>query len=159
QIVNAGNRHVNQPGVLKKWQLIFYGTSVNPVRLRPANGARSTPWKSPLNTFAFPTQPQPVPQVTNNFFDTADYFKNFQNFPNVYEFSGSDQDPVVSSLDGKKVRDNNSHNQVDSDLDDEDRRMDAMSSATNKGVSGEDLLSVSPAETKGWTSEFNIILT
>lgn len=51
QIVNAGNRHVNQAGVLKKWQLIFYGTSVNPVRLRPTNGARSTPWKSPLNTF------------------------------------------------------------------------------------------------------------
>ncbi|CAH1972311.1 unnamed protein product [Acanthoscelides obtectus] len=123
QIVNAGNRHVNQPGILKKWQLIFYGTSVNPVRLRTPNGARSTPWKSPLNNIAFPTQPQPLPQVSNNFFDTSDYFKNFQNFPNVYEFSGSDQDPIVSSLDGKKVRDNNSqNNQVDLDLDDEQSR-------------------------------------
>ncbi|GBP55211.1 Furin-like protease 2 [Eumeta japonica] len=34
QIINAGNNHVTQPGVLKKWQLIFYGTATNPVRLR-----------------------------------------------------------------------------------------------------------------------------
>ncbi|XP_014467641.1 PREDICTED: furin-like protease 2 isoform X2 [Dinoponera quadriceps] len=34
QIINAGNRHVNSPGILKKWQLIFYGTATNPIRLR-----------------------------------------------------------------------------------------------------------------------------
>lgn len=28
QIINSGNRHVNQPGVLKKWQLIFYGKNI-----------------------------------------------------------------------------------------------------------------------------------
>lgn len=105
---NSGNRHVNQPGILKKWQLIFYGTSVNPVRLRPQNGARSTPWKSPINTFTFPTQSQPVTQVTNNFFESDNIFKNFQNFPNIYAFSGSDPDESISSADDKntKVRDN-----------------------------------------------------
>ncbi|XP_012252633.2 furin-like protease 2 isoform X2 [Athalia rosae] len=34
QILNAGNRRVNTPGVLKKWQLIFYGTATNPIRIR-----------------------------------------------------------------------------------------------------------------------------
>lgn len=98
---------MNQPGLLQRWQLIFYGTAVNPVRLRPTNGARSTPWKSPINTFAFPTETQPVTQEADNFFE-ADIFKNFQNFPNVYSFSGSDPEPAISSLDGKrtKVRDN-----------------------------------------------------
>ncbi|KAL7296421.1 hypothetical protein TKK_0010430 [Trichogramma kaykai] len=34
EIINAGTRHVNSPGILKKWQLIFYGTASNPIRLR-----------------------------------------------------------------------------------------------------------------------------
>lgn len=34
QILNAGNNHATQPGILKKWQLIFYGTAIDPVRLR-----------------------------------------------------------------------------------------------------------------------------
>nr|XP_049702318.1 furin-like protease 2 [Helicoverpa armigera] len=34
QILNAGNIHVTQPGILKKWQLIFYGTATSPIRLR-----------------------------------------------------------------------------------------------------------------------------
>ncbi|XP_056639377.1 furin-like protease 2 isoform X2 [Diorhabda sublineata] len=106
QIVNSGNRHVNQPGVLKKWQLIFYGTSVNPVRLRPPNGARSTPWKSPLNTFAFPTQTIPVTPITNNFFED-NLFRNFQDFPNIYAFSGSERRETVKSINDKKVRDDN----------------------------------------------------
>ncbi|XP_072380228.1 furin-like protease 2 isoform X2 [Diabrotica undecimpunctata] len=118
QIINSGNRHVNQPGVLKKWQLIFYGTSVNPVRLRPANGARSTPWKSPLNTFTFPTQAQPVNPVTDNFFED-NIFKNFQDFPNIYSFSGSDPEEAISTLDGKGKRTEVRDNQ-DNDLENEE---------------------------------------
>ncbi|XP_058802575.1 furin-like protease 2 isoform X2 [Phymastichus coffea] len=34
QVINAGSRHVNSPGILKKWQLIFYGTAANPIRIR-----------------------------------------------------------------------------------------------------------------------------
>ncbi|KAG5898892.1 hypothetical protein JTB14_003286 [Gonioctena quinquepunctata] len=118
QVVNGGNRHVNQPGILKKWQLIFYGTSVNPVRLRPTNGARSTPWRSPLNTFTFPTQSQPV---TENFFEADNIFRNFQDFPNIYAFSGSAPEPAISSLDGKKteVRDNEKYS-IEKDVETKD---------------------------------------
>ncbi|XP_060524028.1 furin-like protease 2 [Cylas formicarius] len=114
QIINSGNRHVNQPGLLKKWQLIFYGTSVNPVRLRPSNGIRSTPWKSPTNTFTFPSQGQAVTPVNNNFFD-ADVFKGFNDFPHVYSFSGSDPEQAVSSLDGKNTRVRENSNSIDFD--------------------------------------------
>lgn len=41
---NGGNRHVNQPGILKKWQLIFYGTATNPIRLRSAQSQPSPPF-------------------------------------------------------------------------------------------------------------------
>ncbi|XP_034935212.1 furin-like protease 2 [Chelonus insularis] len=34
QIINAGIRRVNTAGILKKWQLIFYGTASNPIRIR-----------------------------------------------------------------------------------------------------------------------------
>ncbi|ENN73786.1 hypothetical protein YQE_09613, partial [Dendroctonus ponderosae] len=81
-------------------------TNVNPVRLRSANGIRSSPWKSPSNTFTFPTQSQPVTSVTDNFFDPSEVFNSF---PHIYSFAGSDPDPAFSSLDEKntKVRENN----------------------------------------------------
>lgn len=41
---NSGNRHVNQPGILKKWQLIFYGTAANPIRLRSPQSQPSPPF-------------------------------------------------------------------------------------------------------------------
>ncbi|XP_023247462.1 furin-like protease 2 [Copidosoma floridanum] len=34
QVINSGNRHVNSAGILKKWQLIFYGTASNPIRIK-----------------------------------------------------------------------------------------------------------------------------
>lgn len=43
-IHNGGNRHVNQPGILKKWQLIFYGTATNPIRLRSPQSQPSPPF-------------------------------------------------------------------------------------------------------------------
>ncbi|XP_050300640.1 furin-like protease 2 [Anthonomus grandis grandis] len=101
QIINAGSRHVSQVGILKKWQLVFYGTNVNPVRLRSPNGIRSSPWKAPVSSFVFPTQPQPVTPVTDNFFDPSDVFNNF---PHVYSFSGSELSPEVSSLNEKNVK-------------------------------------------------------
>lgn len=119
QVINAGNRHVNQPGILKKWQLIFYGTSVNPIRLRPSGNIRSTPWKTPLyNTFGVPTESDVITSdqvVTDNSFFSSEWFKGFNNYPNIYSFAGSDPEEAVSSLDGKKaiVRDGNS---IDNDV-------------------------------------------
>lgn len=112
QIQNAGTRHVNQPGLLKKWQLIFYGTSVNPIRLRPSNGPRSTLWKTPLNNF-FPTQSS-IAQVTDKFFN-EDIFRNFNDFQNVYAFSGSDPQESISSLNGKKTMIRDNDNNLDND--------------------------------------------
>ncbi|ODM97970.1 Furin-like protease 2 [Orchesella cincta] len=34
EIINSGSRRINQPGMLKKWQLILYGTDTNPIRLK-----------------------------------------------------------------------------------------------------------------------------
>jgi proprotein convertase subtilisin/kexin type 5 len=115
QIINAGNRHVNQPGVLKKWQLIFYGTSVNPIRVRPAGRPQSSPWKSPLNTFTFPTVAESVTPVTDNNFFNGEPFKGFHNFQNVYSFSGSEPEQSVSSLDGKKTKIRDNDNNIDDD--------------------------------------------
>ncbi|KAL1117733.1 hypothetical protein AAG570_004048 [Ranatra chinensis] len=84
QVVNAGNRHVNQPGILRKWQLIFYGTSTNPVRLRPRGALASA-------SFAFPST---VPQAS--FFPSApsqDIFaaSTFKNLPNIFAAAGSEK--------------------------------------------------------------------
>ncbi|XP_045465314.1 furin-like protease 2 isoform X1 [Harmonia axyridis] len=120
QVINAGERRVNQPGVLKKWQLVFYGTKVNPVRLRQTLGpnVKST-WKLPLGSFFSPTPSEPVTQVTDNFF-SPDIFKNFNNFANVYTFSASDPEQSVTSLDGKKtiVRQNLENNENDEETKD-----------------------------------------
>ncbi|XP_063242489.1 furin-like protease 2 [Bacillus rossius redtenbacheri] len=37
-VVNAGEQEASQPGLFKKWQLIFYGTAAAPVRLGAAGG-------------------------------------------------------------------------------------------------------------------------
>lgn len=51
QIINAGNNHVTQPGVLKKWQIIFYGTATNPIRLRNKNYFNSNNLYKEENTY------------------------------------------------------------------------------------------------------------
>ncbi|KAK2713282.1 hypothetical protein QYM36_009226 [Artemia franciscana] len=52
EIINAGSRRVTQPGILKKWQLVFFGTDVDPVRLRPTPAPLVTD-NRPLNTARF----------------------------------------------------------------------------------------------------------
>nr|XP_022910704.1 furin-like protease 2 [Onthophagus taurus] len=112
QIVNSGNRQVDRPGILKKWQLIFYGTQVNPIRLKQPN---SVPYKSiknldvpSLSPFFVRDQQTQQPIVTDNLYN-SDVYRGFNNFQNVYSFSGSDPEESITSLDGKKtiVRNNN----------------------------------------------------
>ncbi|XP_047532266.1 furin-like protease 2 isoform X1 [Vanessa atalanta] len=95
QIVNAGNRHVNQPGILKKWQLIFYGTSTDPVKLR---SKRPSPISPP---YAFPTAADGYDSVGDSFYNT-DAFTNYQNFPTLFA-AGSDPEKAIASLDGHNV--------------------------------------------------------
>ncbi|XP_049766242.1 furin-like protease 2 [Schistocerca cancellata] len=47
-IVNAGSRRATQPGMLKKWQLIFYGTATKPVNVRSSgDGGPGPPPRAP----------------------------------------------------------------------------------------------------------------
>lgn len=64
QVINSGRRRVNQAGILHKWQLIFYGTQTNPIRLKgdlSSSGGSGNPAASGLprlnsNPFVFPTE-------------------------------------------------------------------------------------------------------
>ncbi|RZF35824.1 hypothetical protein LSTR_LSTR006282 [Laodelphax striatellus] len=97
QIYNAGNRHVNRPGILQKWQLIFYGTATNPIRLRPPPSQRSVAQQqqSSSNTFSFPS---------NNFYGQSDYFQAgaFRNLPNIFSVAGSEVKGSVAPLGAAK---------------------------------------------------------
>ncbi|XP_034833385.1 furin-like protease 2 isoform X2 [Maniola hyperantus] len=95
QIVNAGNRHVNQPGILKKWQLIFYGTATDPIRLR---SKRPSPLAPP---FGFPTAADGYDSVGDSFYNT-DTFTNYQNFPTLFA-AGSDPEKAIARLDGHNI--------------------------------------------------------
>ncbi|XP_063234781.1 furin-like protease 2 [Bacillus rossius redtenbacheri] len=44
QVVNSGKKRAADQGLLKKWQLIFYGTAVNPLRLKANESVDS--WRS-----------------------------------------------------------------------------------------------------------------
>ncbi|KAJ2949490.1 hypothetical protein O0L34_g15413 [Tuta absoluta] len=93
QIVNGGNRHVNQPGILKKWQLIFYGTNVEPVRYRTK--------KPSAPAFSFPTAADGYETVGDSFYST-DAFANYQNYPTLFA-AGSNPEKAVANLDGHNV--------------------------------------------------------
>ncbi|XP_050443201.1 furin-like protease 2 isoform X2 [Adelges cooleyi] len=83
---NGGNRHVNQPGILKKWQLIFYGTATNPIRLRsPQSPPPSPPFaiSSQHHHQQLPQQQQPP----NNNFPYAQLGGQPVSNPSVYHSS------------------------------------------------------------------------
>ncbi|XP_039291345.1 furin-like protease 2 [Nilaparvata lugens] len=97
QIYNAGNRHVNRPGILQKWQLIFYGTATNPIRLRPPPSQRlqqQQQQQSSTNSFSFPS---------NNFYGQSDYFTSaaFRNLPNIFSVAGSQISSSITPLGGR----------------------------------------------------------
>nr|CAD7204227.1 unnamed protein product [Timema douglasi] len=108
QILNSGSRRVSQPGVLKKWQLIFYGTATSPIRLR-SHGGVSFPSASVQQSvaqapFMFPqtSAPNPTPAESGGFYGgSGDIFSNggYQNFPNVYTAAGSDVQVSLAPLD------------------------------------------------------------
>lgn len=124
QIVNAGNRQVDRAGILKKWQLVFYGTQINPLRFKKPINNQNTykSLKSYDSSYIFPTNSNPVtqePLVTDNLYN-ADLYRGFNNYQNIYNFAGSDPEQAISSLDGKKsiIRDND--NSIDGDVESKD---------------------------------------
>lgn len=109
QIINGGRRRVNQPGILNKWQLIFYGTQSNPIRLRSdtqlnGSGARF----ASTNPFVFPTD-SVLSQSPGSFYN-SDLYSGFVNYPNLFSGAGSSKDQVVQSMDGHNIPTPQRHN-------------------------------------------------
>jgi proprotein convertase subtilisin/kexin type 5 len=93
------------PGILKKWQLIFYGTATNPIRLRPSSsssGLSGLPQQSASqNPFVFSNSQSPSASPTldsNSYYSGSSFNPGFQNFPNIYSVSGSDPEASLAPL-------------------------------------------------------------
>lgn len=103
QIINGGRRRVNQPGILSKWQLIFYGTQVNPIRLKnggqdPSNLRRVTG----LNPFVFPTDTDLGQTQSGNAYYNSDPY-GYLNYQNLFTGAGSSPEKSVATVDGHNI--------------------------------------------------------
>ncbi|XP_034490855.1 furin-like protease 2 isoform X1 [Drosophila innubila] len=104
QVINSGRRRVNQPGILSKWQLIFYGTSTQPMRLKSEllnTQLRNSPVAS--NPFIFSSASnigQPANEGGN--FNT-DNFAGYLNYQNIFSSAGSSPEVATATLDGHNV--------------------------------------------------------
>lgn len=136
QVINAGNRHVNTPGItsqamytrrwqlffllcktrntynilfftfshtgiLKKWQLIFYGTATNPIRLR---NRQYNPVQA-QTSYGFARFPNPIDHSLSSSHDYGDidFFgsSTFQNYQGPYAAAASNVvQSSVATLDG-----------------------------------------------------------
>ena len=90
-------------GILKKWQLIFYGTATNPIRIRTR---QFNPVQTPLQAYSSPVQyqypfaQQPLTPVRDHY-DT-DFFppSAFQGYQSPYVGAASNLEASVATLDG-----------------------------------------------------------
>lgn len=100
QIINGGRRRVNQPGILTKWQLIFYGTQVNPIHLKNDPNRTGNP-RIP-NQFAFPTETDVNQQYNGNYYN-PDSYAGFANYQNLFAGAASNPEQSVQTLDGHNI--------------------------------------------------------
>ncbi|KAI5696030.1 hypothetical protein M8J75_007136 [Diaphorina citri] len=105
QWVNVPPQHICK-SILKKWQLIFYGTATNPIRLRSQSTAQGAPFavkqaqSQQRGGFAFP------PSGFSTF--GSDLFTQpFRNLPDIFSVAGSDIDVSVTSLNSERSSGNN----------------------------------------------------
>ncbi|EDW00125.1 furin-like protease 2 isoform X2 [Drosophila grimshawi] len=104
QVINGGRRRVNQPGILSKWQLIFYGTSTQPMRLKSEllnTQLRNSPIAN--NPFLFSSASnigQPANEGGN--FNTDNY-ASYLNYQNIFSSAGSSPEVATATLDGHNV--------------------------------------------------------
>ncbi|XP_051169950.1 furin-like protease 2 isoform X1 [Leptopilina boulardi] len=101
QVINAGRRHVQKQGILQRWQLIFYGTSTNPIRLRshqynPVQTASQAYSSSVEYPFFFDQH-----RSADEFRD-SDFFarSGFQGYQGPYTGAASNVEASVTTLDG-----------------------------------------------------------
>ncbi|XP_047368153.1 furin-like protease 2 isoform X1 [Vespa velutina] len=103
QIINAGSRHVNSPGILKKWQLIFYGTATNPIRIRTRQ-FNPVQAHSPFSSVHYPFSIDDDPLAQDHRDDT-DFFapSTFQSYQGPYAGAASNVHASVATLDGSSA--------------------------------------------------------
>lgn len=105
QILNGGRRRVSQSGILTKWQLIFYGTDSNPIRLKNEAQRGSIANYGNVNPFVFPTETdinQPALSGAGNYYQ-SDIYSNSMSYPFLFTGAGSGIDKTVTTLNGHNI--------------------------------------------------------
>lgn len=104
QVINGGRRRVNQPGILSKWQLIFYGTQTNPIRVKSdsqrSNGNLNS---ANANPFVFPTETDLNQPASGSYYNNPDLYAGYVNYPNYFAGAGSNIEKTVATLDGHNI--------------------------------------------------------
>ncbi|XP_065224139.1 furin-like protease 2 [Planococcus citri] len=97
KIHNNGNRHINQPGILKRWQLIFYGTATNPIRLKsiqsPSQPIPFAIQQPQARSSSFPFNNQYLP--SSNIGEIINQ-PGFRNIPDIFASGSEPEGSVVS---------------------------------------------------------------
>lgn len=94
QVINGGRRQVNQPGILSKWQLIFYGTQTNPIRLKNDPQFRDATPRAPI---AYPTE------TDLHGFYNSDLYSGYVNYQNLFSGAASYNEHSIASFDGHNI--------------------------------------------------------
>lgn len=104
QIINGGRRRVNQPGVLYKWQLIFYGTQTDPIKLKVEKEGSSDHGRPQLSN-VYSNYNRESPEFRKIFYD-HDELRDFTQLPDFYIASSSNLDPYYVNKISENKEDN-----------------------------------------------------
>lgn len=104
QIINGGRRRVNQPGILSKWQLIFYGTQTNPIRRKAEKQNRNPPIFNPqYSAYSQAGADAAHAGLVGGTYYNPDIFNGFTNYENFYTGAASNVDEIVSNLNHNNI--------------------------------------------------------
>nr|XP_036218232.1 furin-like protease 2 [Bactrocera oleae] len=103
QVINGGRRRVNQPGILSKWQLIFYGTAVQPMRLKSDLMQQQMRISAGVNPYTYPTESDLGQPPNEGGYYNADQFAGYLNFQNLFTGAGSNPEQAVATVDGHNI--------------------------------------------------------
>lgn len=100
----SSNVELTVTGILKKWQLIFYGTATNPIRIRTRQfnpvQTNSYPYYN-APSYGYPALRATAPELQSD----IDFFRPsaFQGYQGPYVGSASNVDASVATLDGSSA--------------------------------------------------------
>uniref|UniRef100_A0A1A9W1G0 furin n=1 Tax=Glossina brevipalpis TaxID=37001 RepID=A0A1A9W1G0_9MUSC len=101
QIINGGRRRVNQPGILSKWQLIFYGTAIQPLRLK--NDLINQQLRGSANPYAFPTESDLTQSGGDGGYFNMDPNNGVLSFQNLFTGAASNPEKAIATVDGHNI--------------------------------------------------------